>query len=69
MPPHTPNTQPILHSTQIPTFSFGRAQVLIKCVLETSGPEHNEAIVNGLRQHWPETFRIDGEPGESSYRG
>lgn len=44
-------------------------QVLIKCVLETSGSEHNAAIVKGLRQHWPETFRIDGEPGQSSYRG
>jgi threonine dehydratase len=44
-------------------------QVLIKCVLETSGPEHNAAIVKGLREHFPETHRIDGEPGGSGYRG
>jgi len=44
-------------------------QVLVKCVLETSGPEHNEAIVRGLREQWPETYRIDGEPGQASYRG
>lgn len=40
-------------------------QVLVKVVLETMGPEHNEAIVTELRRTWPETFRIDGEPGHN----
>jgi len=34
-------------------------QVLINCVLETAGREHNERIVDGLRKMFPETLRIE----------